>query len=77
LALWWARACPGACLEVSVGSVSLSADSWGCISGLWVGWPEEEFRVMIVKMIQELWKRMDAEREVARNSQQRVRKYKE
>ena len=39
--------------------------------------PEKEFRVMIVKMIQELWKRMDAEREVARNSQQRVRKYKE
>ena len=32
---------------------------------------------MIVKMIQELWKRMDAEREVARNSQQSVRKYKE
>ena len=24
--------------------------------------PEKEFRVMIIKMIQELWKRMDAER---------------
>ena len=33
--------------------------------------PEKELRVMIIKMIQELWKRMDAEGEVARNSQQR------
>ena len=32
---------------------------------------EKQLRVMIIKMIQELWKRMDAEGEVARNSQQR------
>ena len=39
--------------------------------------PEKEFRVMIVKMIQELGKRMDAQSEKLQEDFNRVRKYKE